>query len=41
MDSGVYIDPRCECDAPKYVDFTELNGQYDDNADEWFGKPAV
>lgn len=35
----VYIDPRCECDAPRFVDFTNITAQYDDNADEWFGKP--
>ena len=39
---GFYFDPSCECDAPTYVDFAVLADQYDDNADEWFGKlPAV
>jgi len=33
-----YFDPDCECDAPTYVDFTDLAGQYGDDADEWFGK---
>lgn len=33
-----YIDPRCECDAPTFVDFTNMTSQYDDNADDWFGK---
>ena len=31
-----YIDPRCEYDAPTFVDFTNISAQYNDNADEWF-----
>ena len=38
MSSEVYIDPRLECDAPTFVDFTNITSQYDDNADEWFGE---
>ena len=35
------LDPKFECESPKYVDFKELAlkaNQYDDKADEWFGK---
>ncbi len=35
------LDPKFECEAPTYVDFKELalkGNQYDDKADEWFGK---
>lgn len=38
MSSEVYIDPKLECDAPTFVDFTNIISQYDDNADEWFGE---
>lgn len=38
MDTETYIDPRCECDAPTFVDFSNMTSQYDDNADDWFGK---
>ena len=37
IDSQLYIDPRCECDAPTFVDFTEMSFEYD-NADAWFGE---
>ena len=35
------LDPKFECEAPTYVDFKKLalkGNQYDDKADEWFGK---
>lgn len=38
MEVKYQFDPNVECDAPTYVDFTDLASQYDDNADEWFGK---
>ncbi len=41
MSSDLYIDPNLECDAPTFVDFTNITSQYDDNADAWFGKGVL